>query len=246
MLFAPHKLVSDQQLLHFLCRSQIGMLTNTPPHTHGKHLLLLTTLGGVYTVRWIDTWQSQHEAISCTDCAMDSIQTAESEMTLHFLILPLCPQSGSLSFLISHFFPVSPRIFARGLMFGMTACQGSDLFPKQRCERLGAHFVRNCFNEAVEINLRESSSWHCTLGEPRCGDRSGPSSAVYLCTRSVSRQARSEGKMRKDSARVSQRFGASEDLWEYETRLWNIASCKSSGYLVRILLEDVLWAELRR
>lgn len=41
--------------------------------------------------------------------------------------------------------------------------------------------------------------------------------AVYLCTRSVSRQARREGKMRKDTARVSQRFGASEDLWEYET-----------------------------
>lgn len=69
----------------------------------------------------------------------------------------------SLSPTISCSLPASPRIShplfcASGLMCGMTACQWSDLFPKQHCERLSMHFVLNCFNEAVEINLRASRS----------------------------------------------------------------------------------------
>lgn len=40
---------------------------------------------------------------------------------------------------------------------------------------------------------------------------------MYALLRRVSRQTESEGKTEKERARVSQQFGASEDLWEFET-----------------------------
>lgn len=84
----------------------------------------------------------------------------------------------------------SVSVLSRFPFSGLKFAERSDLFPKQRCERLGVHFVLNCFNEAVEINLRVS--------------RSGPpdvvlqetfwiSSRMFIC-RSASRERRAEGR----------------------------------------------------
>lgn len=78
------------------------------------------------------------------------------------------------------------------------------------------HFVLNCFIEAVEINLRVRRSRFPDFS----GDSSGLATghlSVYALLRLVSRQTESGGKTDKESARVSQQFGASEDLWEFET-----------------------------
>lgn len=52
----------------------------------------------------------------------------------------------------------SVSVLSRFRLSGLKCAERSDLFPKQRCERLSVHFVLNCFNEAVEINLRVSGS----------------------------------------------------------------------------------------
>lgn len=61
---------------------------------------------------------------------------------------------------------------------------------------------------------------HCVLGERLSGDSPGLATghlSAYALLSLVSRQTESEGRTEKERARVSQQFGASEDLWEFET-----------------------------
>lgn len=123
----------------------------------------------VCIVRWIDTrevtgicnrkwWNPLHRLCNRVRkvCNKSShLQSFEEVSSLSFafsLTIP-CSLPLSVSPHITH-----PLFSASELMCGMTACQWSDLFPKQHCERLSMHFVLNCFNEAVEINLRASWS----------------------------------------------------------------------------------------
>lgn len=114
---------------------------------------------GIYNIKWwnplhrlCNGYDRERKVCSKSSC-LQSLQRRRRNACFHpFLHSPLL----SLALFLS----LSHRLFcASGLMCGMTACQWSNLFPKQHCERLSMHFVLNCFNEAVEINLR--ASWSC-------------------------------------------------------------------------------------
>lgn len=81
------------------------------------------------------------------------------------------------------------------------------------------HFVLNCFNEVVEINLRSPGVVLLTLCFRRgcgdgCGSAAGRSSADAAADLHPNR-GQKDGRRR----RVSQQLGASENLWEFETPL---------------------------
>lgn len=117
--------------------------------------------------RW-QVFSTQKNGIPCSDCAMHlkgwenfATKVHVGGETLVFLLFSstpffffsILPRYQLLSPHISH-----PSFCASAVMWGMTACQWSDQFPKQHCERPSMHFVLNCFNEAVEINLWASRS----------------------------------------------------------------------------------------